>query len=68
MRDKGWGGVGWGGRGPPGLVKLASRGLGHLTARIPSLMAAEVMWTPEEEYDSLTPQEVNLEYPALIPL
>jgi uncharacterized membrane protein len=33
-----------------------------------SLMAAEVMWTPEEEYDSLTPQEVNLEYPALIPL
>ncbi len=32
-----------------------------------SLMAAEVMWTPEEEYDSLTPQEVNLEFPTLIP-
>jgi uncharacterized membrane protein len=33
-----------------------------------SLMAAEVMWTPEEEYDSLTPEQVNLDFPSLIPL
>mmetsp|Transcript_7020 Transcript_7020/g.13970 ORF Transcript_7020/g.13970 Transcript_7020/m.13970 type:complete len:384 (+) Transcript_7020:56-1207(+) len=33
-----------------------------------SLMAAEVMWTPEEPWDRLTNDQVTLDYPNLIPL
>lgn len=33
-----------------------------------SLLAAEVMWTPEEPWETVTPDEVVLDYPTLIPL
>jgi len=32
------------------------------------LLAAEVMWTPEEAWETVTPDEVVLDYPSLIPL
>ncbi len=32
------------------------------------LMAAEVMWTPEEADDTLLPEDVTLDFPTLIPL
>jgi len=33
-----------------------------------SLLAAEVMWTPEEPWETMTPDEVILDYPDHIPL
>lgn len=33
-----------------------------------SLLAAEVMWTPEEPWERISPDEVTLEYPNLLPL
>jgi len=33
-----------------------------------ALMAAEVMWTPEEAWETVTPDEIIMDYPDHIPL
>jgi len=61
------------GRALPAVTDMASlkqtlMTLGSDVLDNESLLAAEVMWTPEEPWERLTADEVTLDYPNLIPL
>jgi len=49
-------------------LKAALMGLGSDVVSNDRLIAAEVMWTPEEPWEQITPDEVTLDFPDLIPL
>jgi uncharacterized membrane protein len=49
-------------------LKAALLALGSDLLSGDGLMAAEVMWTPEEADDTLMPEDVTLDFPTLLPL